>query len=419
MRIQLPGNHYPSLRVALLTVFMVMLIGMAPELAKAADADLFTPVDQPSSAELRNSTNSVLQALVKDPSSMDIRLLQVRVERLKKNTKSLALQIDPATTTIFDKVSVEPGPKNAFTWRGAHGDGSRNQAYLTRHGKNIVGTIMLEGRQFRLEPLGDGSHALVQMDTNRSSEGKDEVETPVTAPPIPSEPGTDTTSIHTVRVLTVLTHGAYAVLADPQASVTNALAIANLGLQNSRINLRFENAGVVALDWREPEGMGFDEMLKKLRNTNDHDIGLAASHHRESTRADLVSLLAVHPKNRGLAYTNATKSYGFSVVYALALPNHTLAHELGHNLGARHDPDQYTTPTVPAYAHGIRWPGKWSSVMSYACTTGQSCPRINYWSNPDLTYDGTPMGTADKNNNARVLRDNAARVAAFYPDPDK
>lgn len=419
MSTQLPGNHYPSLRVALLTAFMVMLIGMAPELAKAADADLFKPVDQPSPAELRNSTNSVLQALVKDPSSMDIRLLQVRVERLKKNTKSLALQIDPATTTIFDKVSVEPGPKSAFTWRGAQGDGTRNQAYLTRHGKNIVGTIMLEGRQFRLEPLGDGSHALVQMDTNRSTEGKDEVETPTTVPPIPSEPGTDTTSIHTVRVLTVLSRGAYAVLADPQASVANALAMANNGLQDSQVNLRYENAGVVPLDWTEPGDMGFSDMLKKLKDTNDADIGLPASSHRESTRADLVALLAVHRTDRGLAYTNASKAYGFSVVYALALPNHTLAHELGHNLGARHDPEQYTTPVLPAYSHGIRWPGKWRSVMAYPCATGHTCDRVNYWSNPDLTYQGMPMGTADKSNNARVLRENAARVAGFYPAPNE
>ncbi|MFK8333000.1 hypothetical protein M2D63_023615 [Pseudomonas sp. BJa5] len=216
MSIQLRGHHYWLVLGASLAVLIVVLIGTAPDLKSATDTDLFMPLDQPSPAELRNSSNSVLQALVNEPSSMDIRLVQVRVERLKKNTKSLALQIDPATTTIFDKMSVEQGPKGAFTWRGAQGDAPLNQAYLTRHGKNVVGTIMLEGRQFRLEPLGDGSHALVQMDTNRSNEGKDEVETPATIPSPSSEPRADTASIHTVRVLTVLSRGAAAVLAAPR-----------------------------------------------------------------------------------------------------------------------------------------------------------------------------------------------------------
>ncbi|MFK8332999.1 M12 family metallo-peptidase [Pseudomonas sp. BJa5] len=193
--------------------------------------------------------------------------------------------------------------------------------------------------------------------------------------------------------------------------------MANNGLHDSQINLRYENAGVVALDWTEPDGVGFSQMLIKLRDTQDSDIGLPASSQRESTRADLVALLAVHPKDRGLAYTNATKAFGFSVVHALALPDHTLAHELGHNLGARHNPEQYVEPVTPPYAHGIRWPGKWRSVMAYYCEKGQECNRVNYWSNPDLTYQGLPLGTQDKNNNARVLRDNAARIANFYPDP--
>jgi hypothetical protein len=49
--------------------------------------------------------------------------------------------------------------------------------------------------------------------------------------------------------------------------------------------------------------------------------------------------------------------------------------------------------------------------MAYDCTGG--CPRLQYWSNPGVTYGGSPMGTASSNDNHRVLNGTAATVAGF------
>ena len=49
--------------------------------------------------------------------------------------------------------------------------------------------------------------------------------------------------------------------------------------------------------------------------------------------------------------------------------------------------------------------------MAYNCTP--SCPRLNYWSNPDVTYNGVAMGTADRSHNQRVLVNTKATIAAF------
>jgi PKD repeat protein len=53
--------------------------------------------------------------------------------------------------------------------------------------------------------------------------------------------------------------------------------------------------------------------------------------------------------------------------------------------------------------------------MAYNCSP--SCPRINHWSNPDVTYQGQAMGTASTSHNQRVLVNTKATVAAFRGAP--
>jgi hypothetical protein len=49
--------------------------------------------------------------------------------------------------------------------------------------------------------------------------------------------------------------------------------------------------------------------------------------------------------------------------------------------------------------------------MAYNCT--RSCPRLNYWSNPNISYNGIPMGNASTADNQRVLVNTKATIAAF------
>ncbi len=53
--------------------------------------------------------------------------------------------------------------------------------------------------------------------------------------------------------------------------------------------------------------------------------------------------------------------------------------------------------------------------MAYDCTGG--CPRLNYWSNPAVLYNGQPMGTTSTSHNQRVLNNTRATVAAFRSAP--
>ena len=63
------------------------------------------------------------------------------------------------------------------------------------------------------------------------------------------------------------------------------------------------------------------------------------------------------------------------------------------------------------YAHGYINGTKWRDMMSYQEGCG-GCPRIPYWSNPRIKYQGEPTGTA-ASDTARVILEQADRVAKF------
>lgn len=54
--------------------------------------------------------------------------------------------------------------------------------------------------------------------------------------------------------------------------------------------------------------------------------------------------------------------------------------------------------------------------MAYRNDCG-TCPRLNYWSNPDVLYNGIPMGTSILQNNARVWNGQSNKVINFRQPP--
>ena len=109
-------------------------------------------------------------------------------------------------------------------------------------------------------------------------------------------------------------------------------------------------------------------------------------------------------------------------------------HELGHNMGLKHDwyvDGGETAPYSYAYAH-VNTDYGWRTIMAYedqCLERGVECPRILFFSNPDLLYNGEPLGVAPGTDTSckawdlshtqcdsdarRVLNNTAATVAAF------
>ena len=160
----------------------------------------------------------------------------------------------------------------------------------------------------------------------------------------------------------------------------------------------FDAAGSVhgALDALEDLGDGRMDGVEVLRNRY---------------AADLVHLL-VGQVDRvcGVAYLGGELS-----VTGASCPTYVVAHELGHNLGLRHDRYQYSRETslrpLPgryghnfgyvnqrAFAAGAPLSSRWHTIMSYPtqCLNQGDffCQPLRRFSNPDLTYGGDPTGVS-------------------------
>jgi len=121
---------------------------------------------------------------------------------------------------------------------------------------------------------------------------------------------------------------------------------------------------------------------------------------RDRYRADVAILVVDDADGCGQATrVQADEDEAFAVVHhACANANFSLVHEIGHLIGASHE---------QGYVYG----SEWRDIMSYKANCG-GCPRLPVWSNPDVTVRGVPAGSPG-HDNARVIADNALRVAAF------
>jgi peptidyl-Asp metalloendopeptidase len=168
--------------------------------------------------------------------------------------------------------------------------------------------------------------------------------------------------------------------------------------------------------------------LGRLRSTTDGYIDNVHTL-RNTYKADLVSLFVANGGSYcGMAYvmTSVSTSFatnGFSVVDKdCATGYYSFGHEMGHNMGARHDRYVDGTDGSPyKYNHGHYYAaGKWRTVMAYndGCSAaGTSCTRVPYWSNPNKFYNGVATGVSSTSTGAadnRLTLNNTAYTVANF-----
>jgi hypothetical protein len=208
--------------------------------------------------------------------------------------------------------------------------------------------------------------------------------------------------------------GEAAVVALGRASID----VLNTTLRNSAIHARAYLAGVRALDASSPVWAGSVQTV--LANAVNHPTISAL---RAETGGDIVSLF-LEPGFPGGCHV----AYAFLMSRDLVGPQMerrainagcyldrplTFAHEVGHNLGAHHDPGSAAPPELNSFP--------WS--YAYMCcqdeprfnTVMNSGQRINQFSNPDLIVAGVPAGIPEERDNARTLNLTAPIAAAFRP----
>ncbi|MBI2840141.1 MAG: IPT/TIG domain-containing protein [Acidobacteria bacterium] len=331
---------------------------------------------------------------------------------------------DVARTAIRDR--VERRPAGCYSWFGHVQGNTQSQITLVVDGDTIVGNIREDLKMYQIRVACEGVHAVREVDASRYPDeaepirvehGEDPVDVRSNAPAVTGNP--------TIDVLVLYTAAAASTSGNIAAEIQLGIDETNTQYANSAVNQRVNLVATYQVNYAESYNSNTD--LTRVSSTSDGYIDEIHSL-RDAFGADEVSfwLDSLEPNICGRGYIMTSVSTGFAssafnVVWLnCATGYYSFGHEMGHNMGLRHDWYVDGNVTPYDYAHGYAYPaGSWRTVMAYnnACTaSGTSCTRVPYYSNPSVNYSGAPTGVAGGGNpaeNARALNDTAGTVAAF------
>lgn len=312
-----------------------------------------------------------------------------------------------------------------YSWVG-HTERDFGNAVIVVRGGSLTAQVQVDGRQFKIRPLGDGTFALFEESPTayperERGEAPDYVEVPASAKATAATGAARSSSQVNcpTRVLVTYTDEVALAHADPRGEIQLATDFFNVACASALVDHRLEIARIVEL--ADPEGPGPVDpgvYLNALRIDGD---GLYDEVHalRDLYDADLVTgVIQNMGQYCGLGYLGPLPaSYAFSLSdYGCIAGNLTYAHELGHNYGARHD--SYVDGNGTDNHGYVNTVARWRTVMAYnrECTDqGFNCPRQQFWSNPAVNFQGDPTGIVGDSDNQATLDNAYANMAANEP----
>ncbi len=377
----------------------------------------------------RGSSDRIVSFKPHEAMSTRIRVTAVDTEVMDLETFDLQLFDGETFRLVRDRFIKSPNGDKVWVGR-IEGEPLSRATFALRKGvmSGVVDRVMETGNElYEIQYDSVGRYRLFQHRNDVNLEGQNlDVLTPDSTVPAPAPtsttlPAEDNSTVDLLVVYSTASRVRYG-QAGIEAKILQAVADANSGMINSLVPVDFTLVHTAEVDYAETGSMS--AALMALQRTSD---GIVDEVHalRDLYGADVVVMINEDTSAAGISYlmsypSPTFASNAFAVVYSGALAGLSLTHELGHIFGVHHNREDATSS--PAYPYGYGWRQctaglpLFRTIMSYSCGTA---PRVNYFSNPDLSYGGIPMGVdpdvdpANGAHNARAISQTAAIVAAF------
>ncbi len=289
----------------------------------------------------------------------------------------------------------------------------------------LVGTVKAISAHYRINLVGNDIHVISELDETAFPPELNPVKSPETEAIVTTDVTPSVDDGSSIDVLVVYTDDARVNIGDAHwgkpagyfTAIENmidlAIAETNEGYENSNITQRVNLIHTAEVSYDE-SSFNWVTTLNRLQNSSDSFMDEVHTL-RDNYCADEVVLLVNDQASCGLAYVMDTEDSSFEA-YAFALVSthcttgyYSFGHELGHNMGTRHD---WYVDATNTYAHAFaNVTDSWRTIMAYndecdcsneispcpdynsrATKGSPSCSRLNYWSTPDVEYGGDDMG---------------------------
>ena len=359
--------------------------------------------------------------------SLASRLVGIDYEQLAQVTappispKDSATETSPTPQTLvlnlFDDVvftgmveHIEPTSSGHALWGSLDGV-ELGTMTLVVNGSVVVGTVRTPVAVYTIRTVSDGTYVIRQIDESSLPPLGEPLGGPLSAPEVRSQaddvPLDDGSEIDVMVVYTPLAKRKEGGRAAIEALIDLFVAETNQAYANSRVTHRIRLVLREEVDYTESGNSLID--LDRLKNDSDgymdhvHEL-------RDLYAADLVHIVVDRGDACGRAFLNLGESsaedeaYGFGFTVDLC-GGLTFAHELGHNMGLAHDRYEVGVPAEGShygyvnqrmFEAGAPESARWHTIMAYPSQCDEAgdfyCEQIGYFSNPELTYIGDPMG---------------------------
>lgn len=420
--------------------YLLAVFGLVVGLCGSALAD-GVPLIQPSgflntsqeTALLSNSERARVKQMRSSPESRQATVISIDSAALLSNIATISI---PGKQVIrMVKSREERRSSTDSTWYGKTDSGG--EVTIVSNGNKISASIFDSGRNFEIRSLSDKFHVLIEVDqralppdhpASHPSGGLAEKPVSQIGPSMRRSAAANASAsagVPNINILIAFTPQTATILGDLASSFQIAVDKMNQSFANSTVNLHVALVGQVGVP------VEYSDSTSALSGVMRALPVLIA---RDKTNADVVVLVAHFADACGVAsQILAGASTAFVTVADTCMnSNLSMAHEIGHLLGARHDAANDSSSTPYAYGHGYAGffndPYQlgtvqvcWHTIMSYArpLSTCADDPRINYWSNPSVLYSavaGHPhaTGVANSSNVAAVLNLTGSSAGAFH-----
>ena len=372
-----------------------------------------------------NSSLVIPHLFIGQPSQHEPRKFGIKAQlsdadtsRIEKGTSKLQVKLPEGRTIVINLRNLERRGLGNVTWRGTVEGQADSGVTISLKNGFLAGTIRTSTDLYEILPSEGKKHAVEKVDPTAFPAESDPIEIIVSSDTLSATSTSNSTvgsdgvvQIDLLSVYTAQARAAAGGVAQIDTLIQAAVDNANTAFINSQINAHYNLVATQEVVYTESGYTGTD-----LPWVQSSPVVAAL---RDQYAADMVSMIVQNGGSAcGTGYLMGSPSSSFaSQAFQVtdmdcAVGNLTFAHEHGHNLGMHHDPANGSGAYYNwSYGHFVN--GVFRTVMTYPAACSSGCPRVPYFSNPNVAYAGYPAGIPDQRDNARTANVTTPIISGF------